>query len=154
MILREEDLIKINAKNKIQKVKVQLIKSEFGDSYKILRMTGQLGGKTTDQPVIDIKYGKSTRTVDEQAGLQYAHILSEYMNSGYKKLSALTKTKIDNLTEEALKGLLSTGGNTDTKGIPKPMLAKSSDDLSSDIFEKDVYVSRKIDGEPKSLSRR
>lgn len=146
MIIREEYLIKLNAKNKIQRVRVQLDKHPYLDVYSIYRMTGQFGGKETDQPFINIDHGKASRTVSEQAGLQYAHILAEYMNSGYKKLASLTTKKYDDLSESEIKALLDSTGTTDTKGIPKPMLAKSSNDLSSDIFEKDVYVSKKIDG--------
>ena len=146
MIIREDYLIKLNAKNKIQRVLIQLDKNPFQPSYIIRRMTGQYGGKETDQPIIRVEFGKASRTVSEQAGLQYAHILTEYMNSGYKKLASLTKKKYSEMSEDEMKSLLSTGGNTDTKGIPKPMLAKSSDDLSSDIFEKEVAVSRKLDG--------
>lgn len=146
MIIREEYLIKLNAKNKIQRIRVQLDKHPYSDEYSIYRMTGQFGGKETDQPIISITYGKSSRTVSEQAGLQYAHILSEYINSGYKKLSTLTSKKYNELSEDDMKNLLGNGGNTDSKGVPKPMLAKSSNDLSSDIFEKPTYISRKIDG--------
>ena len=146
MIIREEYLIKINAKNKIQRVKVSLDKHVYSDIYTIYRVTGQYGGKETEQPLIFIETGRGGRTTLDQAGLQFAHILTEYLNSGYKKLSTLTSKKYDELTEEELKSLLDTGGSTDTKGIPKPMLAKSSNDLANNIFDKDVYVSRKLDG--------
>ena len=146
MIIREEYLVKLNAKNRVQRVKVQLDKHTYSETYAIRRITGQYGGKETDQPLININYGKSGRTISEQAGLQYAHILTEYLNSGYKKLTILTNKKYSELSEEEIKNLLDFGGNTDTKGIPKPMLAKSSNELSPSIFEKDVYVSKKVDG--------
>jgi len=154
MIIREEYLVTINAKNRIQRIRVQLDQNPYGDVYSILRMTGQYGGKETDQPVLFIKEGKAKRTVAQQASLQYNHIVEEYLNKGYVKLSLLTKKKYSELTEDEIKELLGGDFVSDTSGVPKPMLAKLGDQCVPDVWEQDLYVSRKLDGEPKNLCRR
>lgn len=146
MVIREEYLVTVNSKNRIQRVKLQLDQNPFDKTYSIFRITGQYGGKETDQPVIKIEHGKVKRTVAEQATLQFNALLKNYLDKGYVKLSGLTTKKYSELTEIELKNLL--GGNfvSDQSGIPKPMLAKLADQCSSDIWEKDWYVSRKLDG--------
>lgn len=144
MIIKEEYLVKTNNKNRVQQVLLQL---DFDQKkYDILRTTSQYGGKERIQPIITITEGKVNRTVAEQANLQYVSVLKDYMDNGYKRLSALTSTPYKNLSEEDIKGLLGTTFNTDQKGIPKPMLAKSSNDLSTSIFDKEWFTSRKLDG--------
>lgn len=154
MVIREEYLVSVNSKNRIQRVKLQLDQNPFDKTYSIFRVTGQYGGKETDQPVIKIEHGKVKRTVSEQASLQFNALLKNYLDKGYVKLSTLTAKKYSDLTEDEIKNLL--GGNfvSDQSGVPKPMLAKLADQCSSDIWEKDWIVSRKLDGEPKSLCRR
>ena len=41
MIIREEYLVKLNAKNRVQRVKVQLDKHPYSETYAIRRITGQ-----------------------------------------------------------------------------------------------------------------
>ena len=100
-----------------------------------------------------IDKGKVKRSVAEQATLQFNSLLKNYLDKGYVKLSGLTTKKYSELSEDEIKNLL--GGNfvSDQSGIPKPMLAKLADQCSSDIWEKNWFVSRKLDGEPKSLCR-
>jgi ATP-dependent DNA ligase len=146
MVIREEYLVSINSKNRIQRVKLQLDQNPFDKTYSILRVTGQYGGKETDQPIIKIEHGKVKRTISEQATLQFNALLKNYLDKGYVKLAALTSKRYSDLTEDEIKNLL--GGNfvSDQSGVPKPMLAKLADQCSSDIWEKDWYVSRKLDG--------
>lgn len=146
MIIREEYLVTINSKNRVQCVKMQLDLNPISKVYSIYRITGQFGGKETDQPVILIDKGKVKRTVADQAALQFNALLKNYLDKGYVKLSGLTTEKYDNLTEDKIINLL--GGNfvSDQAGVPKPMLAKLADQCSSDIWEKDWWVSRKLDG--------
>lgn len=146
MIIKEEYLVTINSKNRIQRVKIQLDGDPFTKIYSIYRITGQYGGKETSQPVILIKKGKVKRTIAEQATLQYNSLIKNYLDKGYVKLSKLTSKPYFSLTEDEIKNLL--GGNfvSDQSGIPKPMLAKSADQCSSDIWKKYWYVSRKLDG--------
>jgi len=145
MIIREEYLVVINSKNKIQRVKLQLNKDSIGDLFTICRITGQYGGKETLQPELRISSGKVKRTAAEQATLQFNGLLKQYLDKGYVNLLSITSKKYDDLTEDEIKALL---GNktTDQAGIPKPMLAKLADDCSSDIWNKDWRISKKIDG--------
>lgn len=145
MIQKEEYLVLINNKNKIQRARVQLDYNILNKIYTVTRMVGQYNGKEVEQPNIFIQFGKAGRTAAEQALLKYNSILRGYLDKGYKKLSTLTKKHYKDLSEEELRNLLNTGV-TDTKGVPKPMLAKSSELCVSDIFEKDWYVSKKLNG--------
>ena len=146
MLIREEYLVIVNSKNRIQRIKLQLDQNPFTKVYSIYRITGQYGGKETDQPVIQIDKGKVKRSVAEQATLQFNSLLKNYLDKGYVKLSGLTTKKYSELSEDEIKNLL--GGNfvSDQSGIPKPMLAKLADQCSSDIWEKNWFVSRKLDG--------
>lgn len=146
MLLRVDHLIKINAKNKIQIINLSLDQLYNGSIYNIYRVTGQYHKKEIHQPVITIKEGKAGRTIGQQALLQYNSILNNYKNDGYKSFGDLCKKPFDDCTEQELKNLFDCNSLTDTLGVPKPMLAKSSVELNSNIFEKDWYCSRKIDG--------
>lgn len=146
MIIREEYLVIINSKNKVQRVKLQLDKNPIGNAYVIHRITGQYGGKETSQPRLIITQGKVKRTVEEQASLQFNSLLKQYLDKGYSKLDALTSKSYSDLSEDEIKNLLGSNGVTDQAGIPKPMLAKQADQCSSDIWNKDWWVSRKLDG--------
>lgn len=146
MTIREEYLVMINSKNRVQRIRLQLDQNPYTHLYSIFRMTGQYGGKETDHPPVTIAHGKVKRTAAEQATLQYNAMLKNYLDKGYVKLSSLTKKTYPELTEEEIKALL--GGNfvSDQLGIPKPMLAKLADQCSADIWEKKWIVSRKLDG--------
>lgn len=146
MIIREEYLITLNSKNKIQRVLLQLDNDPFTGVYHIYRITGQFAGKETSQPVIEIDKGKVKRTIAEQAALQYNSLLKNYLDKGYIKLSSKTQKKYEDCTESDLKSFL--GGDTvsDQSGVPKPMLAKLADQCTADIWNKNWWVSRKLDG--------
>ena len=145
MIIREEYLVIINSKNKIQRVKLQLDQDSINNCYIIKRVTGQFGGKETNQPEIIITKGKVKRTAAEQASLQFNGLLKQYLDKGYVNLSSVTTKTYASLTEDEIKGFLNKG-TTDQAGIPKPMLAKQADQCSSDIWNKDWRISKKIDG--------
>lgn len=153
MIIREEYLVIINSKNKIQRVKLQLDKDPIKTLYTITRITGQYGGKETKQPSLTITEGKVKRTAEEQASLQFNSLLKQYLDKGYTNLSKLTTKQYSELSQDELRNLLGSKGVTDQAGIPKPMLAKSADDCSSDIWNKDWWASRKLDGKPLILCR-
>lgn len=145
-LIRDEHLIKLNNKNKIQHVHLRLEHDYSNSNYIIKRTTNQFGGKETIQPDIIISEGKVRRSVAEQATLQFLSHLKKYVDGGCKKLSSLTTKKYSDLSEDDLKTLLGTTYNTDSSGIPKPMLAKSCDDLGTDVLERQWYCSHKIDG--------
>jgi hypothetical protein len=145
MIIREEYLVIINSKNRVQRVKLQIDKDPIKTLYTIHRITGQYGGKETSQPDLVITEGKVKRTAEEQTSLQFNGLLKQYLDKGYVNLSSITLKKYEELTEDEIKSLLGTTVS-DQAGIPKPMLAKLADDCSSDIWNKDWWVSRKLDG--------
>ena len=105
MIIRNEYLIKLNNKNRVQIVQIMLDYNDYGKVYSIYRITSQFGGKQSEQPLITIDKGKATRTVEEQAGLQYASHLKHYLNAGYKQFSLLSNKTFTDLSEEELKNL-------------------------------------------------
>ena len=100
MIIRNEYLIKLNNKNRVQIVQIMLDYNDYGKVYSIYRITSQFGGKQSEQPLIIIDKGKATRTVEEQAGLQYASHLKHYLNAGYKQFSLLSNKIFTDLSEE------------------------------------------------------
>lgn len=146
MLIREEHLIKLNNKNKIQHIHLQLNHDTLQSKYIIKRTTGQFDGKETLQPEIVITEGKVKRTIAEQATLQFLSNLKNYLDNGYKKLSSFTQKKYSEFSEDDLKTFLGNSYNTDSSGIPKPMLAKNCEDLGANVLEKEWYVSRKLDG--------
>jgi len=136
-------LITLNSRNKVQVVELTL--KQLMTYFEIHRFTGQLNGKQTVQPVITISQGKAKRTPIQQAELEYNSHMKKYLDKGYKKLTEFTKKSFDELTEAELLGFLGEH-KTDTQGVPKPMLAQQSDKCSPNVFEKEHYVSRKLDG--------
>lgn len=146
MIIRNEYLVTIDSKNKIRRIKLRMEQDPLSGIYTIYRVTGQLGKKEINQPTITVDKGKVKRTAAEQASLQYNSLLKNYLDKGYVKLSALTTKKFDDLSEVEIKNLIGSDVVSDQLGIPKPMLAKLADQCGSDVWEKDWFVSRKLDG--------
>lgn len=145
MNIRTNTLIKLNGKGKVQVVDLNLNQISE-NNFIISRSTYQFGGKIVSQPELNITDGKSTRTAAEQAALQYNSLLKNYLDKGYKKLTDYTTKNIDELNSENIVNFLGKFGSTDSNGVPKPMLAKSSEDLSPGIFENEWYISRKYNG--------
>ena len=58
MLIKEEYLVIINAKNRIQRVLLKLEQDAVSKVFKISRITGQYGGKETKQPELLIDKGK------------------------------------------------------------------------------------------------
>ena len=127
--------LKRDNKGKIRLVQLNLEpKNNENTEFVITGETGLLEGKKTPRPVITITVGKVKRTVKEQALLQYNSICSDYLDKGYKESSDLQIDDISNIAdvnEKVPKNL------TDAKGNSKPMLAKSSDGVKDDVFQKD-----------------
>lgn len=141
-MVKEDYLITLNARNKVQVVHTYL--EQVVLNFEIHRITFQLGGKLSAQPVLTIDKGKVKRTTAQQAELEYNSIVKKYLDKGYKKVSDFTKENFDNLSESQLREFL--GDKTDQQGIPKPMLAVQSDKVAANVFERQWYCSRKIDG--------
>lgn len=146
MIIKEDYLITINSKNKIQRIKMQIEQDPISKVLTIHRITGQFGGKEVLQPDLVITEGKVTRTASEQAILQYNALVKNYLDKGYKKLSNLTERGYETLSEADLRDLLGGDVVSDQSGIPKPMLAKSADQCTSSIWDKEWFISAKLDG--------
>ena len=136
-------LITLNSRGKVQVV--DLLLKQLMTYFEIHRVTGQLGGKQTIQPVITVSQGKAKRTPIQQAELEYNSHMKKYLDKGYKKLSEFTNKSFSECTEPELLEFLGSH-KTDANGIIKPMLAQQSDKCSPNVFEKEWYCSRKLDG--------
>ena len=108
----------------------------------IHRVTGQLGGKRTEQPSKTVDRGKATRNMWEQVMLEAKHLVKEKLDSGYKEI----EKDPDEYSESELLSILGEVV-TNQDNVPKPMLAKQADKVTSKkIFDKVWIASRKIDG--------
>ncbi len=107
MIKVQEIILVIrNARDKVQIA--HYILNQDVNNYIIERSTGQFLGKMTKQPDILIEKGKAKRSVLQQAELEYNSLIKKALDKGYKKLSDLTKTKYDVITEEELNRIVPT----------------------------------------------
>ena len=136
-------LVTRNARDKIQIARYVL--EQAGNTYFIRRFTGQFGGKVTTQPEKKIEKGKVKRSVLQQAELEYNSLIKKALDKGYKKLSDLTKTKFEVITEQELNSVVASI-KTDTNGNIKPQQAKSHKDCATSVFNKERWNSRKLDG--------
>ena len=137
-----DTLISRDAKGKIRVIYMNLEWSDDLHAYVLSRETGILGGKITQQPIIEIHRGKAQRTVTEQSVLQYNSELKKYLDKGYKNVKDLG---INELTIEAADKALPTD-NTDQSGMIKPMLCKVMDRDKSSQTDKQWLASYKHDG--------
>lgn len=136
-------LVTRNARDKVQTA--QYVLEQEGQIYTIKRYTGQFNGKITAQPEIVIEKGKVKRSTFQQAELEYNSLIKKATDKGYKKLSSLTKTKFSEITSSELDQIVPSL-KTDASGKLKPQLAKSSNDCSVGVMDKDYFASRKLDG--------
>lgn len=108
----------------------------------IHRETYQFKGKKTKQPDIIVDEGLAGRDIEAQYNIRYQHLVKEKLDKGYKEIDK----DPDEYSESELYKIL---GEivTNQDGIPKPMLAKQADKVTNkNIFNKEWYASRKIDG--------
>lgn len=133
---------KRDSKGNVREIKLQLDEVD-SEHYRIIGESGLLGGKMTPRPVITITAGKVKRTVKEQAELQYNSMISDFLDKGYKTQESLGIEKSTDLLEVNTKVPKEV---VDNKGIRKPMLAKSHEDVKPEILEKEWFASRKLDG--------
>ena len=110
--------------------------------FVIHRISGQYGGKRTNQPDKIVDRGKATRNTWQQVMLEAKHLVKEKLDKGYREI----EKDPDEYSESELMSILGeivTGQN----GVPKPMLAKQADKVTNTkIYNKEWYASRKIDG--------
>ena len=110
--------------------------------FVIHRISGQYGGKRTTQPDKIVDRGKATRNMWDQVMLEAKHLVKEKLDKGYKEIDK----DPDEYSESELYKILGEVV-TNQDGIPKPMLAKQADKVTNkNIFNKEWYASRKIDG--------
>ena len=110
--------------------------------FVIHRISGQYGGKRTNQPDKVVDRGKATRNMWDQVMLEAKHLVKEKLDKGYKEIDK----DPDEYSESELMSIL---GEviTNQDNVPKPMLAKQADKVTNTkIFNKEWYASRKIDG--------
>ncbi len=138
-------LVKKDSKDKIRIVHIEY-KELSPNNYCIYRTSGILNGKQISQPDIIINKGLVKRTVLEQTILMYNSRVCKYLDKGYKKLTDIGYSdNLDHVSESDL--ILKLGGKiTDSNGNIKPMLAKSSDSVKSEVFNSKYYTSTKLDG--------
>lgn len=110
--------------------------------YIIQRSYGQVKGKTTLSPAIIIKQTKQKRTWREQLELQYNSEVKKFLDKGYVEVNKHP----NEYSEEELNEIFGEV-KTNQHGVIKPMLAKQAKDIKNlKIFDKEYYISRKING--------
>lgn len=135
-------LVSRDSKGKIRVVEISYEWSDEQHGFIIHRTTGLLKGKMVEQPDIVILKGKASRTLQQQVDLEYASNKKKYLDKGYKEL----ESHLDTYSEEELNEILGEV-RTGQDGVPKPMLAKQADKVTSKkTFDKKYWASRKIDG--------
>lgn len=141
--LQDIYLVTRNARDKVQQVQAKLLQE--GNTFVIQRITGQYLGVQTEQPELIIEKGKAKRTILQQAELQFNSIINKYMDKGYKKLTELTKTPFENISESEM-NILVPSVKTDSSGFLKPMLAKDSNKCQTSVLNKKLLCSKKLNG--------
>ena len=138
----EDTLINRDARGAIRTVHLYCNWSDELHAYAIERYTGILGKTITPQPILTVQRGKASRTVTEQASLEYNSLLKKYLDKGYKNIKDLGITE---LTVEAAEESLPKD-NTDQNDVVKPQLCKVLDKTKPSQTEKHWYCSYKLDG--------
>lgn len=90
-----------------------------------------MGGKITEQPIIEIKRGLAGRSVTQQAELQYKSNIKKYLDKGYKNIKDLGYNSLNEFNPDEVLDK----NQTDSNGFKKHMLAKSSNDVATKIFD-------------------
>ena len=113
-----------------------------GIGYTIKRSYGQVKGKATFGPDINIPSGKAKRTTKEQLVLQFNSEVKKQLDKGYKEV----EKHPNEYTEEELQAIYGDVKMREGATV-KPMLAKQEKDVKNrKIFDKEWYISRKING--------
>lgn len=113
-----------------------------GIGYIIKRSYGQLNGKATFGPDINIPFGKVKRTAKEQLILQFNSEVKKQIDKGYKEV----EKHPNEYTEEELQAIY---GDVKVRegATVKPMCAKQEKDIKNrKIFNNEWYISRKVNG--------
>lgn len=135
-------LITRDSKGKIRVVNISYHWEDSLHAYVIERENGLYGGKMTAQPIIEIKKGKSTRTVTQQVELEYSSHIKKYKDKGYKEIQDFGYKSLNEFNPEKVfpKEVV------DQSGVLKPMLCKVFNPDDKKNIGKTWYISRKLDG--------
>ena len=143
VISKKDTLITRDSKGKIRQINIACEWNEKFQMYVITRSSGLYGGKFITQPNIEITKGKVKRTITEQAELEYNSNIKSYLDKGYKKISDLGYTSIDEFNPDEVLPK----DKTDQNGVKKPMLCKVYDATDSKTQKVPYWlISRKHDG--------
>ena len=143
VISKKDTLITRDSKGKIRQINIACEWNEKFQMYVITRSSGLYGGKFITQPNIEIIKGKVKRTITEQAELEYNSNIKNYLDKGYKKISDLGYTSIDEFDPDKILSK----EKTDANGAKKPMLCKVYDASDSKTQKMPYwFISRKHDG--------
>lgn len=123
---------------------------KFEDRWEIRRVTGLLDGKLTKQPVLTINQGKVNRSREQQTQLEFRSIVNKQRDKGYKTLQELFPDIADQLTidpmDHATIERVLPSGKTYASGVKKLMLAKDPKTAKKFSWDREWWVSRKLDG--------
>lgn len=129
---KEHDiLINRDSNGKIRIVDISLDWNDDLHAFLIQRRTSIMRGKITEQPIIEIKRGLASRTVTQQAELQYKSNVKKYLDKGYKNIKDLGYNSLNEFNPDEVLDK----NQTDSNGFKKHMLAKSSNDVATKIFD-------------------
>lgn len=113
-----------------------------GEGYRIERKYGQINGKETCGPIINVAHGKAKRTTWEQLELQFNSEAKKQKDKGYKEVDKHPNEYTEAELQEIYGDVKMREGST-----VKPMLAKQEKDIKNrKIFDKEWYISRKVNG--------
>jgi hypothetical protein len=146
MILKEDALVKLNNRGKIQENIISLNYHPFEDVYSIQRRINQRGGKEIDIPVLFFRKNEHYPSHETAANLRYKALIDRYLSNGYKSIKQLSKKSYSSLSDEELIDLILKHGFTNEDKCPAMVAYKSHSSCHSQIYEKDLYVTKSIEG--------
>lgn len=136
----KKTLITRDSKDNIRVINIEL--NQVSNIYIINRESYLYKGKVIHHPCIYIKAGKVKRTIQQQAELQFNSELKKYLDKGYKDIESLGYSSLNDFDPKTIlpKEV------TDTDGNKKPMLCIAYNKIDKKYFDKDFYISTKLDG--------
>lgn len=146
MILKQDYLVKLNNKNKIQELTVSLNYHPYEDVYSVQRSFGQRGGKEIDIPVIFFKKNECYPSHEQIAQEKYLVIVNRYLSNGYKSIRQLTDKPQHMLSDDELSDLIRSHGFINSAVKPIQVEYKAHFKCHPGIYDKDLYVVRCREG--------
>jgi hypothetical protein len=146
MILKQDYLVKLNNKNKIQELTVSLNYHPYEDVYSVQRSFGQRGGKEIDIPVIFFKKNECYPSHEQVAQEKYLVIVNRYLSNGYKSIRQLTDKPQHMLSDDELSDLIRSHGFINSAVKPIQVEYKAHFKCHPGIYDKNLYVVRCREG--------